>query len=120
MTLQNMARAAAWLVMAVIAVLSLVPATARPVTAAPHAVEHAGVFLLDGLAFAVAYAGHERWLSIGAVAFCSGVELAQLMAPGRHARVSDFVVDAIAACAGIFAGTVLMRLAGRHRQGAKS
>jgi VanZ family protein len=111
MTLQNLARAAAWLMLAVIAVLSLVPPTARPITVvAPHTFEHAGIFLLDGLAFGVAYLGHERWLSIGAVAFCGGLELAQLMVPGRHARVSDFVVDVIAACIGVVAGSILMRM----------
>jgi VanZ family protein len=106
---QSPVRAAAWLILAVIALLSLVPPTARP-TVAPHILEHAGAFLLDGLAFSVAYPGHERWLCIGAVAFCGGIELAQLMVPGRHARVSDFVVDAVAACIGICAGSVLMRM----------
>jgi VanZ family protein len=111
MTLQNLARAAALLILTVIAVLSVVPPTARPtIVAVPHAFEHAGIFLLDGLAFGVAYLGHERWLSIGAIAFCGGIELAQLMVPGRHARVSDFVVDAIAACIGVFAGSILMRM----------
>ena len=29
------------------------------------------------------------------------LELLQLWAPGRHARLEDFVVDALAACAGL-------------------
>ncbi len=29
------------------------------------------------------------------------VEVLQFLAPGRHARLSDFVVDALAACAGL-------------------
>lgn len=109
MTLQNLARAAAWLMLAAIVVLSLVPPTARPATMAPHALEHAGIFLLDGLVFGMAYPGRQRWLSAGAVAFCAGIELAQLMVPGRHARVGDFVVDALAACAGVFAGSLVTR-----------
>jgi VanZ family protein len=112
---QNLVRASAWLMMAAIAVLSLVPPAARPTVGIggwtmPHALEHAGIFLLDGLAFGVAYPGHERLLSIGVVAFCGAIELAQLMVPGRHARISDFAVDAIAACAGIFAVAVLTRM----------
>jgi VanZ family protein len=110
MILQNLARAAAWLILAVIAVLSLVPPAVRPTTVAPHILEHAGIFLLDGLAFSVAYPGHERLLGVGAVAFCGSIELAQLMVPGRHARVSDFVVDAVAACIGICVGPFLMRM----------
>jgi VanZ family protein len=109
-TLQNLVRVAAWFVLAVITVLSLVPPTARPTAAVPHTFEHAGIFLLDGLAFGVAYMGHERWLSAGAVAFCGAIELAQAMVPGRHARVSDFVVDAMAACIGVLGGSVLMRM----------
>ena len=74
----------------------------------PHLIEHAGIFLLDGVAFGIAYCGHEWLLSTGAVIFCASVELAQLAIPGRHARLSDFVVDAIAICVGIFAGSRLI------------
>ena len=51
---------------------------------------------------------------IGAVAFCAAIEVAQLMVPGRHARVSDFVVDATAACIGILAGSLLARMTRRY------
>jgi hypothetical protein len=40
----------------------------------------------------------------------AGIELAQLTIPGRHARLSDFFVDAIAICVGIFAGSTLIRM----------
>jgi VanZ family protein len=104
---------AAWIVVAVIVVLSLVPPVARPTTMMPHVVEHAGIFAVDGMAFGVAYLGYQRRLSIFAVAFCAGIELAQMMVSGRHARLSDFVVDAAAACIGIFAGPLLIRMTGR-------
>jgi len=55
-------------------------------------------------------------LSVSAVIFCAGIELAQLMIPGRHARFSDFVVDATAVCVGIFAGSTLTRMRGRRYQ----
>jgi VanZ family protein len=35
------------------------------------------------------------------IAFAAAVELVQLFVPGRHARVSDFVVDAAAICSGL-------------------
>jgi VanZ family protein len=35
------------------------------------------------------------------VVFAGSIEIAQFWAPGRHARLSDFVVDALAACIGI-------------------
>jgi VanZ family protein len=37
------------------------------------------------------------------VIFAGAIELAQLYTPGRHARLSDFVVDALAAGAGVAA-----------------
>src|SRR5215475_2174540 len=101
---QNMSRIVAWLALAVIIVLSLVPPSGRPTTFVPHKLEHAGIFFMDGVAFAVAYRGYEWLWSIGAVIFCAAIELAQLMIPGRHARLSDFLVDATAICVGIFAG----------------
>jgi VanZ family protein len=99
----------AWSVLAAIIVLSLVPPGARPTTFMPHETEHAGIFLLDGIAFGFAYRGYEWLLSIGAVIFCGAIELAQLTIPGRHPRLSDFFVDAIAACIGI-AGSTLIRM----------
>jgi VanZ family protein len=101
--------------LAVIAVLSLVPPTARPTGSAvglmiPHTLEHAGIFLVDGLAFGFAYPGYERWLGIGVVAFSGSIELAQLMVPGRHARVSDFIIDVLAASIGMYAGLFLTRM----------
>jgi VanZ family protein len=113
-SLHNAARIAAWLLLTAIVVLSLVPPAARPATMVPHKLEHAGIFILDGAAFAIAYLGAEWLLGFAAVAFSAGIELAQLMVPGRHARVSDFVVDAFAACIGVIAGTLAMRMKRRR------
>jgi len=109
-TVQNIGRATAWFIFGAIIVLSLVPPGARPITFLPHKIEHAGIFLLDGVAFGIAYCGYERLLSVGAVIFCATIELAQLTIPGRHARLSDFFVDAIAICVGILAGSRLIRM----------
>jgi VanZ family protein len=113
---QNNARAVAWLALAAIIFLSLLPPGARPTTFFPHKMEHAGIFLFDGLVFGIAYLGYEWLLSASAVIFCAGIELGQLMIPGRHARLSDFVVDATAVCAGIFAGSTLSRMRRRRYQ----
>jgi len=111
---QNIGRAVAWLALVAIIVLSLVPPGARPTTFIPHKIEHAGIFLLDGIAFAIAYRGYEWLLSIAGVIFCAGIELAQLVIPGRHARLSDFFVDAAATCIGIFAASILTRVIRRY------
>jgi hypothetical protein len=114
MALQNNTRVVAWLALVAIIVLSLVPPGVRPITFFPHNVEHASIFLFDGLAFGVAYLGYQWLLGVSAVVFCASIELAQRLIPGRHARLSDFVVDATAVCIGIFAGSMLVRMRRRY------
>jgi len=41
------------------------------------------------------------------VIFAGAVELAQTGVPGRHARLSDFIVDALAACVGVAIASIL-------------
>jgi VanZ family protein len=89
----------------------------RPITPAPHFVEHAAVFLLDGLAFAFGYRGRALLLSVASAPLCAGLEIAQLFIPGRHARISDFAVDLIAALMGIAAGTVIAQKVQRFARG---
>jgi VanZ family protein len=96
--------AAAWAALSAIVVLTVVPPNFRPTTDAPHDVEHAAAFFITGVLFGLAYAGRERILSVGAVAFCAMIEVLQLYVPGRHARWIDFAVDALAAVFGILVG----------------
>jgi VanZ family protein len=103
---------AAWLAVFVITVLSLVPPTYRPVTAASHNLEHLAIFLAAGAAFVAGYPGRPWVVTIGMVSFCGAIEIAQLWVPGRHARLVDFLVDAAAACIGITVGCVAVRLKG--------
>jgi VanZ family protein len=97
------ARIAAWALAAAIIVLSLVPPNLRPVTPLPHDVEHFGIFCAAGLAFALGYRHRNLLLLALLVSFAAAVEVAQLFVPGRHARVSDFLVDAVAICIGSLA-----------------
>src|SRR5215467_2782270 len=109
MMMRTVGRKTAWLALAAIIVLSLVPPGVRPSTFMPHKIEHAGIFLLDGVAFGIAYCGYQWLASVMAVIFCATIEVAQLAVPGRHARLSDFFVDAIAIRVGIFGGSTLIR-----------
>jgi len=94
-------RAIAWLILLAIIALTLVPPLLRPASGLPHDVEHFAAFLLLGGAFALAYPGRPFWLGAFAILFAAGLEVFQIFAPGRHARIRDFVVDAAAACIGI-------------------
>jgi hypothetical protein len=95
-----------WLLFAVIIGLSLVPPGFRPETSVPHTIEHAVIFFLAGGAFGVGYAGWRSILYPAAIVFCAAIQLAQLLVPGRHARWSDFLADAAAACIGILVSSL--------------
>jgi len=108
-------RAMAWSLLIAIVVMTIVPAPWRLVTGAPHYVEHALVFLATGIAFGLSYELRTSVFCAAAVVFCAGVELVQLTVPGRHARLSDFFVDAAAACIGIAIAWTARRLTNGYR-----
>jgi len=95
------ARIAGWLLGAVITVLSLVPPKLRPETAAPHNFEHFAIFFATGVAFGLGYSHSSRTVTAALVIFAGVIEIAQKLVPGRHARWSDFFVDAVALCVGV-------------------
>jgi VanZ family protein len=90
----------AWLLAAAVTFATLGPPSMRPHSALGQDGEHAFAFVLVGLAFGLAYP-YRRWATPAiAIAAIGLLELMQLWAPGRHARLEDFVVDALSACAG--------------------
>lgn len=105
----SLTRLAAWLVVAGLVLLSVMPPAMRPVTSAPHELEHFMSFALAGALQYLAYSGQlARWLLI-TLLFTAGIELLQLAVPGRHARLADFAVDALAGCIGVLIGFVVSR-----------
>jgi VanZ family protein len=102
LSIVRIARIAAWCLVLAITLLSVVPAGLRPETAAPHDVEHFAIFFAAGLAFAVGYEHRHLLMAILFVLYAAAIETIQLFIPGRHARLSDFIVDAAAMCAGLF------------------
>jgi len=107
-------RAATWIFLVAIVFLSLVSPALRPVTILPHNLEHAGIFALAGLAVGLGYPNHIPRNMVALTVFAGAVELAQLYAPGRHARWIDFAVDASAACAGVALAALAARLLPRR------
>ena len=101
------ARLTAWILAIVILMLSVVPARLRPETGLPSHVEHLGIFVLTGMMFAYGYGRRLLLVAVGLVAFAGLVEFVQLFAPGRHARLSDLIVDAASVCAGVGIASVL-------------
>ena len=52
------------------------------------------------------------------IAYTGLIEVLQFWAPGRHARMEDFVVDALAACAGLACAVAIDCMIGRARRSA--
>jgi VanZ family protein len=90
----------AWLLGAAVTFATLGPASYRPHSNLGQDGEHAFAFVLIGLAFGLAYPRQRLLASAIAMAGIATLEILQLWAPGRHARLEDFLVDAAAACVG--------------------
>ena len=100
MAMTTLFRVAAWISIAALVLLTIVPPSARPVPAVPHHLEHFASFFIAG---ALWYLGYPRRLLVSltlAVLFAGGLELLQMLVPGRHARFVDFAVDVIGAWTG--------------------
>jgi VanZ family protein len=91
----------AWTLATTIVVLSVVPPHFRPETGLPHGLEHFTIWWVTGIAFALAYNLKPFLLATALVIFSGAVEIAQLFVPGRHARVTDFIIDALACIVGL-------------------
>jgi hypothetical protein len=108
--IQRLFQVAAWLLALAIIVLSLGPPSTRPVTGAGHNFEHLLIFLATGLAFGLGYPRRFWLLPIGLLAFTAAIEIAQIYVPGRHARLSDFLVDLAALYLGVGLSYLLVKL----------
>src|SRR5689334_5411246 len=108
-------RLSAWLLAAAVAFATLGPPNYRPHSDLGQSGEHALAFILVGLAFGLAYRRHRLITASTLVVMTGAIEILQFWAPGRHARLSDFVVDALAACTGLAVAAALDWVIGRNR-----
>jgi VanZ family protein len=106
----------AWLLAASVTFATLGPPRFRPHSDLSQNGEHALAFVLVGLAFGLAYPRHRLLTAPIAVAMIGILEILQLWMPGRHARLEDFVVDALAACAGLVIAAALDSIMQRTRR----
>src|ERR1700694_26201 len=100
-------RLLAWCLAAAVAFATLAPPSYRPHADLGQNREHAFACVLVGMVFGLAYTRNRLLTALIGVAMTGLIEILQLWAPGRHARLMDFVVDALAACVGIAAATAL-------------
>jgi VanZ family protein len=90
----------AYAIAAAVSFATLGPPDLRPHSNLGHNGEHASAFVLLGVAFALGYPRHRSLAAGLTVLFCGALELLQLFVPGRHARLEDFLVDALATLGG--------------------
>jgi VanZ family protein len=100
-------RIIAWLLAAAVTFATLGPPNYRPHSSLGQDGEHALAFILIGVAFGLAYTEHRLRVAVIAVIMIGALELLQLWMPGRHARLEDFIVDALTACVGLAVATAL-------------
>ncbi len=109
-------RIIAWCLAAAVTFATLAPPDLRPHSSLGQDGEHAFAFVLTGLAFGIAYAQNRLLTTAIAVAGIGAIEILQLWAPGRHARLEDFVVDALSAIAGLAITAALGWVMARSRR----
>jgi VanZ family protein len=108
-------RSFAWLLAAAVTFATLGPPGLRPHSDLGQDGEHALAFILVGLAFGLAYPRRRLLIAAAAVALIAVLELMQFWAPGRHARLEDFLVDALSACIGFALAAAVEWLLTRFR-----
>lgn len=107
-TIAYLGRPLTWLLSLIIVALSLAPPSLRPVMAS-HKFEHFAIFVMWGLAFGLSNRINQAYQIVAAIFFAAAIEIAQHWVPGRHARISDFAVDVVAACVGILFARIFTR-----------
>jgi len=108
---QRFCQVVAWLLALAIIMLSVGPPSTRPVTGTGHNFEHLAIFWAMGAAFGFGYPRRVMLLPIALLGFSAAIEAAQMMAPGRHARLGDFLTDAAASCLGVAVSLLLVKFA---------
>jgi VanZ family protein len=98
--LQTFARIAAWSLALAILVMTLGPVGLRPQFGHPS-MERFAAYLALGGAFSLGYPRHRAWVCLGVVCTAMGLEMGQLLVPGRDARVGDALVKVFGAVTGV-------------------
>jgi VanZ family protein len=100
-------RLIAWCLAAAVAFATLGPPDLRPhASTLGQDGEHALAFVLLGISFGIAYTRNRLVTAAIAVGLTALIEILQFWAPGRHARLEDFLVDALAVCVGLAVAAV--------------
>ncbi|SFL32582.1 hypothetical protein [Methylobacterium pseudosasicola] len=112
----SLVRFAAWILVAAIVAITLVPIGLRPVVTANPSFERAAAYALAGLLLTLGYPRRWPWILLGVVLLAGGLEAGQMLTGTRHGRFDDFLVKAAAAVAGGIVGLAIASWTARHLQ----
>ena len=93
----------AWVLIVGLTLITVVPASARPLTGLQHDLEHFIAFAAAGFFFGWAYRLRLATLLGCIVAFALILELFQIPLTTRHARIEDFIFNSMGAAVGALA-----------------
>ena len=105
----------AWGCVAALALASLTPGDEMIRTALPGQFEHLLAYSFATTICMLAYPRCNTWrMASMLVTYAGLLEFAQLFAPGRHSRFSDFAMSSCGILFGVIAGVLLTSLAARR------
>jgi VanZ family protein len=107
------ARAAGFLGVLAIIVLSLVPGALRPHTGLPGEAEHFLAYCLTAFALAFGFrpAVYRLGLALGLTLLAGSMEIFQHFVPGRHPAIADALASSLGGLLGLTLGSLLFELA---------
>ncbi|MBY3219966.1 VanZ family protein [Rhizobium laguerreae] len=109
MMIFKFARPLAWLLLALILFVTVSPIGLRPETVTTVDADRGGVYVLVGLAFALAYPKKWKMVAVLLIAGAVAIEYLQYLAPTRHPRLHDAGIKAAGAALGLLAGWLINR-----------
>ncbi|MBY5868546.1 VanZ family protein [Rhizobium leguminosarum] len=109
MMIFKFARPLAWLLLALILFVTVSPIGLRPETVTTVDTDRGGVYVLVGLAFALAYPKQWKMVAVLLIAGAVAIEYLQYLTPTRHPRLHDAGIKAAGAALGLLAGWLINR-----------
>lgn len=100
----------AWLSLIGIAIVTLGPITMRPESGAGADWERFAAFALVGFLFSLAYSKRLMLVLLILLTSAVGLEVLQIVIPGRHGHVSDLLVKIAGAMLGAIVAVALARI----------
>lgn len=114
-SMTKLSRITALALLAIIIFATLSPIQMRPHLAEAN-VERALAYVLLGFALAIGFPNRLYQVVIFVAVTAGMLELLQLIDPGRHARLIDALVKALAGVVGIVAGHLIVRAGGQKSE----